>query len=167
MIIGGLSLAPIIGLYLLLQKYLPLKEFVVAGLYIFGVLLPSWRLQPDLISGDHVLLIVQFFSVALVNLLLFSWFEYENDLQDGHSSMAIRWGKTLCAKLIIILGIISLCLSGWMIMYSEYAMATSIFLLMMAILMCILYFSSYFTKHTRYRLLGDAVFFLSILGLLQ
>jgi hypothetical protein len=74
-IIGGLSLAVIIGLYLFLQRYLPLKEFFVAGLYTFGVLLPSWRLKVDLISGDHVLLIGQFFSVALVNLLLFSWFE--------------------------------------------------------------------------------------------
>jgi 4-hydroxybenzoate polyprenyltransferase len=164
-IIGGLSLAVIIGLYLFLQRYLPLKEFFVAGLYTFGVLLPSWRLKVDLISGDHVLLIGQFFSVALVNLLLFSWFEFENDLQDGHSSMAIRWGKTLCAKLIIILGIISLCLSGWMIMHSPYIMATSIFLLMMAILMWMLFFHSYFIKNARYRLLGDAVFFLSLIGL--
>jgi 1,4-dihydroxy-2-naphthoate octaprenyltransferase len=160
-------LAAVIGFYLLLQKYLPLKEFVVAGLYTFGVLLPSWRLQTELISIDHILLVVQFFIVALANVLIFSWFEFEADTRDGHTSLATRWGKGLCTKLIIILSIVNICISVWMLMYSEYKVPTFIFLLMMGILMDILYFHSYFSKYARYRLLGDAVFFLSIFGLLQ
>lgn len=165
--IGGLSLAAVIGFYLLLQKYLPLKEFVVAGLYTFGVLLPSWRLQTELISIDHILLVVQFFIVALANVLIFSWFEFEADTRDGHTSLATRWGKSLCTKLIIILSIVNICIFVWMLMYSEYKVPTFIFLLMTGILMGILFFHSHFSKYSRYRLLGDAVFFLSILGLLQ
>lgn len=166
-ITGGFLLGAIVGFYLLLQNYLPLKEFVVAGLYTLGVLLPSWPLQTELIAIDHLLLVGQFFTAALTNLLIFSWFEFEADQRDGHASIATRWGKTLCAKLVILLGMVSFWIAAYLLTTSEYKLAPVIFLLMTVILIGILFFHSYFSKYSRYRFLGDAVFFLSLLGLFQ
>ncbi len=164
--IKGLCLSAIVVIYVLLQRKLFIKEFVVALLYTLGVLLPSWALQPVL-SPLQALLIIQLFVIALINLLLFSWFEFAADQKDGHASFATRLGKTRTAKLLVALCVVNFIISGWIL--TQYQFSVSIFVLFaMTIALLIIYLKAeFFANKDRYRLLGDAIFFIPLLDLFQ
>jgi 4-hydroxybenzoate polyprenyltransferase len=160
-IVGGLILAPVILIYLLLQKKLPIKEFTVAVLYTLGVLLPAWPESWQLIVPAAGL-IAQLFLIALTNLLLFAWFECDVDSKMGQASLVTRLGKKVVSTLLIILFVGGISLSfvgmisnpiGW------------IFLLMWFVLIGLFIFHSYFEEYERYRLWGDAIFYLPLIGL--
>src|SRR5688572_22755744 len=89
----GLVLSGCVVAYFLMQQYLKyLKELTVALLFSFGVLLPAWSLaqrQPDV---SDLLLVSQFALTALLNLLLFSWYDRDNDRQDKHESVVTLLG---------------------------------------------------------------------------
>lgn len=160
-IVGGLILAPVTLIYLLVQKKMPIKEFTVAVLYTLGVLLPAWPGSWQLIMPASGL-IAQLFLIALTNLLLFAWFECDVDSKMGQASLATRLGKKAVSTLLIILFVGGITLSfvgmisnpiGW------------IFLLMWFVLIGLFIFHSYFEQYERYRLWGDAIFFLPLIGL--
>jgi 4-hydroxybenzoate polyprenyltransferase len=161
-IVGGLILAPIILIYLLLQKKLPIKEFTVAVLYTLGVLLPAWPESWQLIMSAAGL-IAQLFLIALTNLLLFAWFECDADSKMGQASLATRFGKKTVSTLVIILfvGGISLSFVGMISNPISW-----IFLLMWFVLICLFIFHSFFEQYERYRLWGDAIFYLPLIGLI-
>lgn len=161
---GGILLAVMTGLYLLLQKKFHAKEFVIAILYTMGILLPSWELHSSFLSSGNYLLIAQFFIVALVNLLLFSWFDYESDKNRGSSSFVTTYGKKLTSRVIWVLNICSIGITGWML-FHFHTSSTLVFLLMTFVLVIISLFPTYFSVNSRYRFLGDAVFFLPAVGI--
>jgi hypothetical protein len=163
---AGSLLAAISGLYLLTQKYLRAKELVVAILYTVGVLLPSCNLSTEPLSSEHHLLIVQFFIVALINLLLFSWFEYEADKNGGYSSFVTTYGKKLTVGLLLMLSFCNASITGWMLVQNPGNVTALVFLIMTSILLIIYLFPVYFAVNSRYRLVGDAVFFLPLVGLI-
>jgi len=162
---NGIYLSGAVLLYILLQKYLKAKEIVVAMLYTAGVLLPTWSMILVVIPLEGYLLIAQLFIVALSNLLLFSWFEYETDQQDGHSSIAIRWGKKTTANFLLLLSAVNLFITLYLATQNPYFIPTILFLLMTLVLIVIFKFHSYFNLNSRYRLLGDAVFFIPLAGI--
>lgn len=164
-LLGGIYLSIVVAFYLLLQKYLKGKEVFVAMLYTAGVMLPSWSVTSVTISMAHYLLVVQLFIVALINLLLFSWFEYESDLQDGHSSIAIKWGKRATGNFLLTLSAINLAITLYLTSQNSFLVPTILFLLMNSVLVIIFIFHSYFTLNSRYRLLGDAIFFIPLAGI--
>jgi hypothetical protein len=143
---------------------LRIKEFIIAILYTAGVLLPSVGLLTRPLASEHYLLIVQFFIIALVNLLLFSWFEYQSDKGSGFTSFVTVYGTRLTRRLIWISNFISTVIAGWML-FHWHAPSTLVFLFMTFILMTMSFFPTYFSINSRYRLLGDAVFFLSLVGI--
>ncbi|MEQ1586809.1 MAG: UbiA family prenyltransferase [Cyclobacteriaceae bacterium] len=165
-IVTGILLAASSGLYLLIQKHLRIKEFVVAILYTIGVLLPSFGLRGSL-SSELYLLSAQFFILALINLLLFSWFEQETDKSSGYSSFATAYGKKVTTYFIWMLCLCSISITTWMLIQNLFNLTTFVFLFMTFVLMVISLFPAYFTVNSRYRLLGDAVFFLPLLGLFK
>lgn len=160
-LIGGLILAPVITIYLLVQRMLPVKEFTVALLYTLGVFLPAWPENWQII-GHASVLISQLFLVALTNLLLFAWFEYDADSKMKQASLATRLGKKTVSTLLIILFVVGISLSFVAIIYNPISW---IFLLMWLVLVSLFIFHSYFEQHERYRLWGDAIFFLPLIGL--
>lgn len=162
----GIFVAASSGLYLLIQKNLRIKEFIVAILYTVGVLLPSLGLRSSL-SSELYFLIAQFFIVALINLLLFSRFEYETDKCSGYSSFATYYGEKVTTRLAWILCLCSLLITAWMLIQNVFTLTTLIFLFMTFVLMVISLFPNYFAANSRYRLLGDAVFFLPLIGLFK
>lgn len=165
-IVIGIFIAASSGLYLLIQKHLRIKEFIVAILYTVGVLLPSLGLRGSL-AWELYLLIAQFFIVALINLLLFSRFEYETDKRSGYSSFATTYGAKVTTRLVWMLCFGSFSITAWMLIQNLYTVTTLIFLFMTFVLMVISLFPTYFSVNSRYRLLGDAVFFLPLLGLFK
>ena len=81
----GLALAFIIVIYFLLQRNLRfLKELIGALLYTGGVLLIPWSVKNTSYDSAQLILITQFVITALINLLLFSWFDKSQDERDHH-----------------------------------------------------------------------------------
>lgn len=162
-IIGGLALTPIIALYLLLQKKLPIKELAVAVLYTLGVLLPAWPGSWEVVQ-DNAILIGELFSIALANLLLFAWFETEQDTLMGQSSLVTRVGeKAVTTMLYLLIG------SGIVVTGTNAVLINPvhwIFFCMWLVLAFLYYFKTYFKENERYRIFGDAIFYLPILSLL-
>ena len=165
---GGLVLSAIVASYFFIQRYLQLtKEFFGALLYSGGVLLAPLSLTLQVLTAPYLVLIIQFFFIALINLLLFSCFDREADQQDGHRSFANAAGEEALIKTIILLVSAVISISVYLILrHPEFKDPTLILFLMTIVLVSILVFRKQFTEGDRYRLLGDAVFFLPLFYLL-
>jgi hypothetical protein len=163
--VGGLFLAVLVAFYLVLQgRMYYLKELVVALLYTLGVLLPSLAVTENHISVMHVGLFVQFFLIAFLNLLIFSFFDADNDRQDNLSSFVTRFGKSAAKNLISGLFMILILINLIQLFTGGYDRIPFLILLVMAlVLLGIFSFSRFFRQSEFYRMLGDAVFFLPIL----
>jgi hypothetical protein len=161
-LIGGLVLGFIIAAYFFLQRYFKfLKEFFAAILYCGGVFLVPLSLNSDPLTTGHVILLFQFFTTALINLLLFSWFDYADDKKDHRQSLATYFGVNATRILLIILFVINAALMT--ISFLEYSIlvyATLVLVMMNLLLLIILLKKRFFIVNDRYRLLGDAVFLL-------
>ena len=167
-LVEGFALAIVITIYFLLHRYLKFfKEVIGAVLYCGGVLLIPWSLKNDGITIHHLLLIAQFAITALINLFLFSWFGIDQDIKDEHSSFATVMGeqatKYSIAILFFVQGAITLVLLafGFAILLPAITLFT-----MNALLFILLTNKKYFEENDRYRLLGDAVFFLPLIYVL-
>ncbi|MCE7864948.1 MAG: hypothetical protein DYG99_15525 [Bacteroidetes bacterium CHB5] len=160
-LLGGLILAPLTALYLMLQKKLPIKELAVAVMYSVGVLLPAWPGSWSLLIQEAGL-IVQFFFIALANLILFAWFEADIDRGMGQHSLATRLDKRWVTRGLLLLiggGV------GFSFIYGFFNTSGWIFFSMWLCLAGIFRFHTYFRKSERYRLWGDAIFYLPAIGL--
>lgn len=150
----GSGLSVVVVLYLLFHVYLPYaKEFIVALAYTAGVFVPSFNSHVDL----PVLLLCGFFVVALMNLLLFSWFSEEEDRADGIISLATTIGEGATRKVFIVLFF----LSSVILLVSRFHPAFLILTAMTSALLAIMIFHRYFKKRDRYRI-GDMIFFMGL-----
>jgi len=163
---GGFLTFAVVLVYLALHRKLAwLKEGVVALLYCAGVLLPSLLVTPiELQTADYVLFLL-FFLTALINLLMFSWFDREYDLADRHQSFVTVMGADRTFVLLLILFVLNAGLCAYGLLVTEYYAAFFIPLLMNGVLALILAWRGWFAQHDRFRLLGDAVFLLPFLYL--
>lgn len=162
---AGLILWSIVLLYLLLQRYLKfLKEFFVALLYTAGILLPSAAVLGSGPETIHYLLIGKFFITALMNLLLFSLYDYNEDRHQQQHSFVTWFGPEYTRRGILMLGLINI-VSGTLL-WSVVPRAAVIYILMNASLLTILFLRKYLRHQNYYRILGDAIFYIPVLYLL-
>lgn len=137
------------------------KEVLGALIYASGVFLAPVSIYPGEISADILALFLQFFIIALVNLLIFSLMELEIDRKHEHQSLVLFLGKNASRQLIIgLLGIFCLSLLLSLLFYQQtgFVIAEIIFAAMMAFLMIIFFSEKHFKKDEWYRILGDLVF---------
>ena len=153
----------------LLAQWLP-KEFMTALLYTIGIFLPSFAVYSEPLYWNIGVLFFQYFFLALGNLLLFSWFEVEVDLQDRHESFALNVGRPLTRHIILLCLAAVIVTSLFMLLVVSTSFASSVaqgaVLAMGLVLLIIVLRPAYFQPHERYRLLGDGVFLLPIIPLL-
>src|SRR5690606_14638517 len=84
-LLGGLFLSVLVIVYLFIHLYLKiLKEVCIAILYATGILLPLYDGSMSKLPG---FLIIDFTLTALINLIIFSWFDRHQDNADGNSSI--------------------------------------------------------------------------------
>lgn len=156
----GLALGTTVGIYLMLHRYLKfLKEVFVALLYTTGVLLPSIAITKTELMLEHAGLMLQFAMVALANLLLFSWFDFDHDDRDAQRSFVTILGRTftvLCIWSLLMLHFIIV------ILITSGHSASWILLAMNTTLLVIFIFRKQMQYNDRYRLLGDAVFLVPV-----
>ena len=161
----GCFLGFIVLIYLVLQRYLKfLKEFFVALLYTAGVLLPSIAITTWEFPLIYWVLVGKFFITALMNLLLFSLFDYEEDRHQQQDSFVTWFGPASTRKGILLLGTLNILLG--IFLWSFDPAVALIFIFMNVMLLSVLIFQRHLVSDNWYRILGDAVFFLPIFYLL-
>lgn len=158
--IAGVAVVSFVGIYFLINPYLKfIKELFIAVLYTIGVLLPSIALTPLSVADWPWLLIICFFLTALINLILFSWFDYENDRRDKASSFATIVGRDVCGVVISSLFAIAVMLCCVVFLSDQRVL---MILLMNVFLLVTFVCDGYFSTSDRFRLAGDSVFYLPL-----
>ena len=161
-LVAGLYIAAIVGIYFLINRYLKfMKEVFIAVVYTIGVLLPSISVTLQPVHEWPWLIIVSFSATALINLILFSWFDHARDLRDGNISFVTVLGERTSRAVIVLLFLVVLILS-----VMSLSTAGFVILLMNALLLVTFIFHRYFSVHDRFRILGDFVFMLPLVYLL-
>lgn len=161
---GGMVLIAGVSIYLLVQQYTKiLKEVFIALMYTMGVLLPSVMVTGVPYHAWPWVLLIQFFLLALTNLLLFSWFDHEYDTRDRRSSFVTIVGPDQARIIIIALFVIT----GMLTFFSHKLRASLYLLAADSLLLCIFLRPGFFRKADRFRLMGDAIFFILLFYTLQ
>lgn len=160
--IGGIVLMLMVGVYLVLHRFLRFpKEFLIALLYTGGILLPSISVTPMEFKEWPWLLIVQFLLTALLNLIIFSWFDLDNDRRDGNDSFVTMVGESRSA--ILILALVTLNVLLCLLHPAEFS---SLILATMNLMLILIFLRpDVFRKDDRYRIFGDGIFFLPLIDL--
>jgi len=165
-IYSGVSILALVVLYFVLihvrtsSHHLP-KELIIAILYSLGIFLAPLSLSSGMTPLVFILFI-QFVMLALVNLLIISWYERANDLKDGYTNFVNQVGESKALSIIrtIILSLyLSVSLSMVLGGFSLYNLkAQAIVLCMVLTLHLITRYRHLFGNPARYRTLADAVF---------
>ncbi len=148
-----------------LKRYLP-KEVTAALLYTTGIFL-STLAQLSNYPLELFLLFAQYSGLALANLALFAWFEYNSDELDFAQSLATQYGKKKARVIALTSLLIVLSLSAnsmiWLPPNPQWVYAQFIILIMTAILFAILFQPQFFSRNERYRWVGDGIFIIPLL----
>lgn len=166
LIVSGLKLSVLVIVYFLIQRtFGVLKELFGAVLYSIGVMLPVISLSERGIYLMFTLPAILYFNTVLINIILFSWFDREKDLSDNHPSLVTIVSEKATLNLLYILFLIqaSLLVYG----YVGGSPSISVFALMFIGLLVILIRADWFNYMDRYRLAGDAIFFIPLLQLIS
>jgi 4-hydroxybenzoate polyprenyltransferase len=137
------------------------KEVAGALLYCGGIFLPSYTFKERLLHFFDWMAIAQFFLIVLVNLILFSLMDYDEDSRDQHPSLATQIGKNGTRVILILMFSLQFLLTGYTILMGGYL--GFIYLLMESVLLALFLYPGYFKRDNRYRFYGDAIFFFPIL----
>jgi 4-hydroxybenzoate polyprenyltransferase len=164
----GLVLSGFVIVYFLIQKYLKyLKELIVALLFSVGVLLPALSLAHEPPVTSDFLLITQFVLTALLNLLLFSWYDRDNDRQDKRESVVTLLGDKKATNVISATFILNGVLMAGSILFFPYLVSRVLIIFFMdAILLWIFIQPQHFKVEDRFRLMGDSIFLLPLFYLI-
>lgn len=136
------------------------KELVVAIFYTLGIFLVLF------INGSLVLNVYmasQVFLLAFINLLVFSVFEFEADLAEAFDSLPTAMGQLKTIQLIYFLAgilLLSIFIYTW---YVKVPLAFEAFIFIAWLALVVLLFKRhYFSQEDRYRMVGDAIFFIPL-----
>ena len=158
----GSILAACCVLYLMLVYFVPrlwFKELMVAFGYAAGIFMTPLVLVGSMQMTDF-LLFTQLAILALVNLLIFSVYDREKDNNNGFGSMALALGsRSICLIWILLFLLIGSSVGLSMVLPEKYQMIQLIYLIMTCMLMGVMRFQLYFSQNERFRVVGDAIFF--------
>lgn len=161
--VWGACLAVLVMIYFLLQRRLGfLKELLGAILYCTGVMLPAIALSGQSVGVLFTLPAILFFNTALLNLILFSWFDYEKDLAHKHGSLVTTFGGSAAKGSLGILFFIQFALLITSYQGGVPIPTLAVFAGMDLVLLLIYISPGWFSIGDRYRLAGDAVFLIPI-----
>ena len=172
-IILGFILSIFIGiyftiLYLFRKRKLALlqKESFIAIIYTTGIFMAPLYWYGSLPSFSMILIVFNIFILAWFEGIMISWFDYDYDIADGHTSFTVITGKKLTRRFLIIghmLVEISTIIVLVITPISIVFWALLITFVMNLILGLIIIFPNSFSKNNYYRLIGETVFWLPAL----
>lgn len=161
-IIWGCVLGSGVLIYLLINNRLTFfKEAIIALCYCCGILIPlSGGISPWF-AGSW--LIFQFFTTALMNLLLFSWFDARSDGRQQVNSFTTTFGEHVTGVAIWLLFILNCFCLYQGAFYTPFLLIWIIGLgNLFLFLMC-----DRFRKHETFRMVGDGLFFVPVFYLIS
>lgn len=160
---SGLILSFTVLLYILINRWLKYaKEIAGALLYCCGVLLPVLSLKFQSFDFESVMILLPYVLIVLTNLILFSWIDYQQDLNDGQHSVITLLGKD---RGKVILAVLFVCVAI-AVVFSFRILPISvvfIYVLMASVLFYVFLKPDFFTRFDRYRYFGDGIFLLPLL----
>jgi hypothetical protein len=140
------------------------KELTIALIYVMGIFLAPLSLSLTICKTDVYLLVIQYFMLALINLLIFSLFDIGLDEKEQHSSLIRKLGEK-CSKFIIkalIMSLFIVQIAYFVFQFQTFALLNLFTLSMNVAFATIMLFPAYFIKEERYRILGDMAFIFPI-----
>ena len=152
--ISGTIIVLCSSLYLLFTRKIEAgKEILIALIYGIGVMLiPLIRLE---FSWLTLVTTIAMSIVAMINLLLFSIIEYEEDVQDGFGSLVRRISLSASNRLLLFLMIILVFILTWLIPQN---FLIGIYLLACVVCYLLIWQLGWFRNKDRYRIFGDGLF---------
>lgn len=144
------------------------KELGVAFVYSLGVWGGGLALSEDPISLLTLLPVIQFFFLALVNLLTFSVYEELEDEKDGFTSWARGLGSQITMKVIACLLALTVMIGGIVLTFAENQLSMRIeitYLFMGSLLAWVAFDQEKFRDSGLYRLAADGAFLIPCIWL--
>lgn len=155
------------GIHFLLVKWIGdktslffLKELGVGLIYSLGVWGPPLLAKyPELTEVD-MLVYVQFFLLAMINLFTFSMYEIDTDEIDGHTSFIRAIGVKGARALLLCLSLLVLSMGIFLLPQNRGYLneMEAIYFLMLGVLIWVFLDEKRFRPNHRYRAWADAVF---------
>ena len=146
------------------------KELMVAIGYGTGVFLAPVAIYTGVIDWVLIIFYLQFVTLAMLNLLIFSIFDAHIDKVDGHVSMVGFWGEGKMKGVIWILtSSMVFSIVGTIIKYAgivQIIKVEGVYLIMLLLLVSLLLWKDFFAVNERFRWVGDGIFFVPIIYLL-
>lgn len=143
------------------------KEVGVALNFAYGVAIPALS-QLDSFGWEHFIFLFQVFTLAMMNLISFSFYEHEADQVQGQTSLSLSLGKPFLVKFNnglyltgVFIPVVVLVAMG-----SPHVPLVLV-LIMGTVLWSLIRRPSFFGKHERYRIYGDLIFSLPYILLLS
>lgn len=166
-LLWGMVLAAAVAVYLLIHQSLKfLKEIFIAALYTCGILLPSLSVTQEDVNLMDYLIIFHFAILALINLLLFAWFDRELDQQGRQHSFVTIVGERKTTIVIWLLIVIQSILMLLQVYHGQNNQAAILLGAMGLLFVVIMIFNRPLRQNDYFRFVGDAVFIVPILYLL-
>lgn len=154
---GGFVLSILVFVYLLVQHRLSRflsKEFYVAMVYSCGILMVPFLLSQSYRWDILILLIL----LTFVNLVLFSWYERDDDSNDGFHSIATELDSAQLDRVVLLLTTAGLSIS--LLFFSTVTLYFTVGFIIYAFMAI---YPEWFRMKHRYRAIGDGVFLMPIL----
>jgi 4-hydroxybenzoate polyprenyltransferase len=172
----GLFLVGLITLYFLVihftgrtKFFLFQKELTVAVIYVTGILLGPLTLMNGNLELWQNVLIIAFILLTWAEGIMASWYDYENDLHDGHNSFATLFGLARTKLFLIFLHssiFLLLLINLFWLKTSKHWLPTVILGAMNGLVLFILLKPELFRKNERFRILGEMIFWVPFVLLL-
>jgi hypothetical protein len=169
---AGIVLAIIALIYfLLLFVILPnrfiLKELFISIVFVCGVFLaPLAADHFSTITLETIFLAIQIFLLAMANILVFSWFDYDLDNKESHASLTRILGKknTFALSLVLFSFLGSTIVLN--LVFIPDVLSQVIITTMGLVLLVTLVLNRRIADNEVYRIIGEAIFLIPIFALL-
>ena len=167
LLLGGLVMVYFLALFYWGNKKIILlqKEFIIALVYVFGIWLAPLVWSGQFMQTFIIIVLSVFLLLAWAEGIMASFFDYENDLKDGHSSFTVLFGKAFSRRFLIVVHILVFLLIKISIFFIttnlQFANLMILALMNLMLLLIILY-PNWFQKHERYRIFGESIFLLPV-----
>lgn len=163
---SGVILAAACVFYMMMVYFfrkLWFKEVLIAVGYACGIFLSPFSMSHSIEAVDLVILL-QLAVLAFVNLSIFSYYDQEKDKKGGFGSIVLLMeDKSLHIIRLLLLLVFGSCVFFLLFLSEKYAVIQLVYLVMTLLFFVLIRFHFYFRAHERFRILGDAVFFVPVL----
>ncbi len=171
-LLNGLLLLSLVGIYFVAVRYVKgfyfPKEGIIALVYTLGIFLVGFSKDPSFLVMPMRILFVQLLLVAMTNVVLFAYLEYDSDLEDGQPSIVTHWGMPFTKyTLWLLLGLQYASLAAVIALGFESLLLWQYILLAMTFMLHLIFVKPSWFQNITYRIFGDLVFFFPSILLLS